>query len=78
MLKHQTPNLRISRPFIKSEQRLHHLLSSAKCKASSLMDKIAVEFVRQIEQLELQDELQLIIDESGFAKKDKKSKGGAQ
>jgi SRSO17 transposase len=37
-----------------------------------------VQFVKQIEQLELQDDLQLIIDESGFAKKGKKSKGVAR
>jgi SRSO17 transposase len=33
---------------------------------------------KQIEQLELQDDIQLIIDESGFAKKGKKSKGVAR
>ena len=61
-----------------NQQRLHHLLSKAKWEASSLMDEVAVQFVEQIEQLELQDDLQLIIDESGFAKKGKKSKGVAR
>jgi SRSO17 transposase len=42
------------------------------------MDEVAVQCVKQIEQLELQDDLQLIIDESGFAKKGKKSKGVAR
>lgn len=61
-----------------NQQRLHHLLSKAKWKASSLMDEVAVQFVKQIRQLELHDDLQLIIDESGFAKKGKKSKGVAR
>jgi len=61
-----------------NQQRLHHLLSKAKWEASSLMDEVAVRFVKQIEPLELQDDLQLIIDESGFAKKGKKSKGVAR
>lgn len=38
------------------------------------MNEVLVQFVKQVEQLELQDDLQLIIDESGFAKKGKKSK----
>ncbi len=42
------------------------------------MDEVAVQFVKRIEQLELQDDLQLIIDESGFAKKGKKSEGVAR
>jgi SRSO17 transposase len=61
-----------------NQQRLHHLLSKAKSQASSLMDEVALQFVKQIEQLELQDDLQSIIDESGFAKKGKKSKGVAR
>ncbi len=61
-----------------NQQRLHHLLSKAKWEASALMNEVAVQFVKQIEQLELQDDLQLIIDESGFAKKGKKSKGVAR
>lgn len=42
------------------------------------MDEVAIQFVKQIGQLELQDDLQLIIDESGFAKKGKNSKGVAR
>jgi SRSO17 transposase len=61
-----------------NQQRLHHLLSKAKWQASALMNEVAVQFVKQIEPLELQDDLQLIIDESGFAKKGKKSKGVAR
>ena len=39
------------------------------------MDKVAWEFVHQTEQLSLHEDLQLIIDESGFAKKGKNSEG---
>lgn len=58
-----------------SQQQLHHLLSEAKWNASSLMDKVALQFVEQIKELDLEQDLQLIIDESGFAKKGKKSEG---
>ncbi len=61
-----------------NQQRLHHLLSSAKWEASFVMNEVAVQFVKQIEQLQLLDDVQLIIDECGFAKKGKKSKGVAR
>jgi SRSO17 transposase len=61
-----------------NQQRLHHLITAAKWNASALMDEAARQFVKQAEQLDLLDDLQLIIDESGFAKKGKKSKGVAR
>jgi len=39
------------------------------------MDEVAAQFVEQAKQLNLEQDLQLIIDESGFAKKGKKSEG---
>ena len=58
-----------------NQQQLHHLISEAKWNASSLMDEIAQQFVGLVKQLNLEQDLQLIIDESGFAKKGKKSAG---
>ena len=42
------------------------------------MNEVALQFVKLVEQIGLLDDLQLIIDESGFAKKGKKSKGVAR
>lgn len=61
-----------------NQQQLHHLLSEAKWKSSALMEEVAVQFVKQTEQAGLLEDLQLIIDESGFAKKGKKSEGVAR
>jgi SRSO17 transposase len=61
-----------------NQQCLHHLLTGAKWKASALMDEVARQFVKQAEQSGLLQDLQLIIDESGFARKGKKSKGVAR
>lgn len=58
-----------------NQQQLHHLLSEAKWNASLVMDEVALQFVKQAKQLNLEQDLQLIIDESGFAKKGKKSEG---
>ena len=61
-----------------NQQRLHHLITAAKWNASALMDEVARQFVKQAEQSGLLEDLHLIIDESGFAKKGKKSKGVAR
>lgn len=61
-----------------NQQKLHHLLSAAKWDHQALMDSIATEFVTLLDSYALTDDLQLIIDESGFAKKGHRSHGVAR
>ncbi len=56
-------------------QKLNHLISSSKWDGKKLMDEIAFKFIDLIGQNNLQDDLTLLIDESGFTKKGKKSAG---
>lgn len=61
-----------------NQQKLHHLLSQAKWDHQALMDSVATAFVKLLDTYELKDDLQLIIDESGFAKKGHSSHGVAR
>jgi SRSO17 transposase len=56
-------------------QRLHHLISSSVWNENELMDTIANNFVELVTNNNLADEITLLIDESGFAKKGNQSAG---
>lgn len=56
-------------------QRLHHFLTSAKWSADKLMDWVTSSFFELLVSQHLQDDICLIIDETGNPKKGKKSAG---
>lgn len=59
-------------------QRLHHLINLSQWSYEELMDAVALKFKELISKHELQDDLCMAIDESGFSKKGKKSAGVAR
>ena len=56
-------------------QRLNHLINGSKWDELKLMDSIAHNFINLLSDNNLADDVSLLIDESGFTKKGKKSAG---
>lgn len=56
-------------------QRLHHLLNDSVWNENDLMDCIAQDFIKLLSENNLDHEISLLIDESGFTKKGKHSAG---
>jgi SRSO17 transposase len=52
-----------------NQQRLHHFITSSKWKFSRVMDAVTLAFSQRLEQLELQEDICLIVDETGNPKK---------
>ena len=61
-----------------NNQRLHHLINNSKWIATDLMDLVVHQFISLISKYGLLNDLMLLIDESGFSKKGKKSDGVAR
>jgi SRSO17 transposase len=59
-------------------QRLHHLIGNSVWNPSELMKSIEINFQKGIQKLGLENEVCLLIDESGFSKKGKNSIGVKQ
>ena len=57
------------------QQRFHHLIGQSKWSAQEVMDAVSVHFYKQLQQLDLEDDICLIVDESGYPKKGKHSVG---
>ncbi|MEO5582470.1 MAG: transposase [Saprospiraceae bacterium] len=61
-----------------NNQRLHHLINNSKWIATDLMDLVVHQFILLITKYSLLQDLMLLIDETGFSKKGKKSDGVAR